>query len=84
MTIATSKITLDVRTVTPRDRHPLIFDTFSSLAPAETLHLIKDLDPKLLYYPFRAEYVGELGWKYLENGPDVWKAHTTRLATCCV
>lgn len=82
MTTAT-KNTVDVRTILPRDRHPLIFGTFADLAPGEALLLVNDHDPKPLYYQFQAEYGGEFNWEYLESGPDVWRVRIGRVAACC-
>jgi uncharacterized protein (DUF2249 family) len=83
MTTATSNITVDVRTIAPRDRHPLIFGTFSSLVQDEALLLVNDHDPKPLYYQFQAEHGGEFSWEYLEEGPDVWRVRIGRVAACC-
>jgi uncharacterized protein (DUF2249 family) len=80
---ATTKSTVDVRTIVPRDRHPLIFGTFADLAPGEALLLVNDHDPKPLYYQFQAEYGGEFNWEYLESGPDVWRVRIGRVAACC-
>ncbi|MDT3705487.1 MAG: DUF2249 domain-containing protein [Thiobacillus sp.] len=80
---ATTKSTVDVRTIVPRDRHPLIFGTFAELAPGEALLLINDHDPKPLYYQFQAEHGGEFSWEYLESGPDVWQVRIGRVAACC-
>lgn len=80
---ATTKSTVDVRTIVPRDRHPLIFGTFAELAPGEALLLVNDHDPKPLYYQFQAEYGGEFNWEYLESGPDVWRVRIGRVAACC-
>ena len=67
------KTTIDVRQIPPRERHPLIFDTFDHLSPGDALLLINDHDPKPLFYQFQAESKGEFTWDYLENGPDVWQ-----------
>ena len=71
---------VDVREVPPRQRHPLIFTTFSLLPPGEAMELVNDHDPKPLYYQFAAELEGQFGWYYLEQGPDVWRVAITRLA----
>ncbi len=76
----TEVTTLDVREIAPRTRHPLIFDTFAKLAPGESLRLVNDHDPKPLYYQFMAEHPGEVGWEYLEQGPDVWQVRITKIA----
>lgn len=67
------KTTLDVRTIPPRERHPLIFGTFDSLQPGDALLLVNDHDPKPLFYQFQAESKNEFTWDYLEKGPDVWR-----------
>ena len=41
---------VDVRTIIPRERHPLIFNTFLELAPGQDFILVNDHDPKPLYY----------------------------------
>lgn len=79
----TPNTTVDVRTIAPRDRHPLIFGTFSKLLPGEALLLVNDHDPKPLYYQFQAEHGGEFRWEYLESGPDVWRVRIDRVASCC-
>lgn len=70
--------TIDVRTIVPRERHPLIFDTFNNLGPGEGFLLVNDHDPKPLYYQFKAELDGRFEWDYLEQGPDVWKVRIGR------
>ena len=50
---------IDVRTVAPPQRHPLIFGTFDGLHPGEALLLVNDHDPKPLFYQFQAESAGE-------------------------
>ena len=64
---------VDVRTIVPRERHPLIFQAFHSLKGDETFELVNDHDPKPLYYQFAAEMPGQFSWDYLEQGPDVWR-----------
>lgn len=44
----TQERVLDVRTVPPPQRHPLILQTFESLAPGEAFILVNDHDPKPL------------------------------------
>ena len=65
--------TLDVRSVLPPQRHPLIFGTFESLHPGEAFELVNDHDPKPLYYQFQFEREGHFTWDYLEQGPQVWR-----------
>ena len=72
------KTTLDVRTIIPRERHPLIFDTFDRLGPGEAFELVNDHDPKPLHYQFKAEREGQFQWEYLEKGPQVWRVKVAR------
>ncbi len=71
---------IDVRTIIPRDRHPLIFNTFHALGSGDDFVLVNDHDPKPLYYQFEAEYHDSFGWDYLEQGPDVWRVRISRTA----
>lgn len=64
---------VDVRTIIPAQRHPLIFQTFEALAPGEAFELVNDHNPKPLYYQFAAERAGEFTWDELEQGPQVWR-----------
>lgn len=64
---------IDVRTIVPKERHPLIFQTFDELAAGESFEIVNDHDPKPLYYQFQAERPGELVWEYLEDGPETWR-----------
>ena len=74
-----SKHVVDVRTIAPRERHPLIFSTFRALQAGEAMELVNDHDPRPLYYQFQAEMPGRFTWDYLESGPDVWRVRITRL-----
>lgn len=69
---------IDVRTIIPRDRHPLIFGTFAALGAGEHFELVNDHDPKPLYYQFQAEQAGRFDWDYLEAGPEVWRVKIAR------
>lgn len=72
---------LDVRTIQPRDRHPMIFQTFDNLKVSESFELVNDHDPKPLYYQFTHERAGLFGWEYLEEGPEMWRVRITRIQT---
>lgn len=69
---------IDVRTIPPRERHPLIFTTFGSLAAGESLELVNDHDPRPLFYQFSAQVPGQFAWDYLEEGPGTWRVAITR------
>jgi uncharacterized protein (DUF2249 family) len=72
---------LDVRTIPPRDRHPLIFDTFDNLQPGEAFELVNDHAPKPLYYQFLHERADLFAWEYVEEGPEIWRVRITRTET---
>jgi uncharacterized protein (DUF2249 family) len=69
---------VDVRTIAPRERHPLIFSTFDALAAGEAMELVNDHDPKPLYFAFQAQMPGQFAWDYLEQGPDTWRVAITK------
>ena len=71
---------IDVRQIAPRDRHPLIFQTFDNLAPGDAFVLVNDHEPRPLYYQFLHERAGQFAWSYLEEGPEVWRAQIQRVA----
>ncbi len=74
----TVKATVDVRTIVPRERHPLIFRTFDGLQPGEAFELVNDHDPRPLRYQFEAERPGSFEWTYVEQGPEVWRVTVAR------
>lgn len=69
---------LDVRTIVPRERHPLIFSTFNALKPGEAFELVNDHDPKPVYYQLQAQHGDSFTWSYVEQGPQVWRVRVTR------
>lgn len=74
----TIKTVVDVRTIEPRHRHPLIFNTFDSLAKGGTFQLVNDHDPLPLKYQFEAELTGQFNWQYIEHGPEVWRVNISK------
>jgi uncharacterized protein (DUF2249 family) len=73
-------LVIDVREIAPRDRHPLIFQTFDGLAVGGHFILVNDHAPKPLYYQFLHERADQFTWDYLEEGPDVWRVQIGRKA----
>ena len=69
---------LDVRTLVPAERHRTIFESYEQLAVGDKFVLVNDHDPKPLYYQFDAEHHGEFSWRYLVQGPQVWKVEIGR------
>jgi uncharacterized protein (DUF2249 family) len=76
---STDVVTLDVRTITPRERHPLIFKTVDDLKPGTSMTLVNDHDPKPLYYQLMAERPGAVNWEYLEEGPETWQVRISKI-----
>lgn len=69
---------LNVTTIAPRERHPLIFKTFDGLKKDEAFVILNDHDPKPLYYSFLHEREGLFEWEYLAEGPEAWKVKISR------
>lgn len=76
---ASATITLDVREMAPRERHPTILATFDGLAPGQAMELVNDHEPRPLRYQFEAELPGTFTWEYLEEGPEAWRVRIGRL-----
>jgi uncharacterized protein (DUF2249 family)/hemerythrin-like domain-containing protein len=70
--------TLDVRRVSPPQRHPLIFNSYLALGPSQYFELVNDHDPRPLYYQFQSEHPGEFTWECVEQGPQVWRVRIGR------
>lgn len=70
---------IDVRTLEPIDRHPTIFQTFSTLKTGEALVIINDHDPRPLYKIFDTELAGIFSWEYQEKGP-IWRVRIGKIA----
>jgi hemerythrin-like domain-containing protein/uncharacterized protein (DUF2249 family) len=77
---ATYAATVDARVLPIPQKHPTIFRTFEGLAVGDAMLLVNDHDPKPLYYQFAAERTGQFEWRYLENGPEVWRVEIRRVA----
>ncbi len=69
---------LDIRSIVPAQRHPLIFAQFEALQAGEAFILVNDHDPKPLYYQFQAERPEQFTWEYLEQGPEAWRVRIGR------
>ncbi len=65
-------VTLDVRDMAPRERHPTIFARLEALDPGDILRLVNDHDPAPLRYQLLAEYPNMFNWEPEKQGPDEW------------
>ena len=73
-----TEITLDVRSLVPKERHRKIFTLFDSLVVGGKMVLANDHDPKPLWRQFEAERPGQFTWRYLEQGPQIWRVEIGR------
>ncbi len=73
--------TVDARILPTPKKHPTIFRTFEGLPLGQAMLLVNDHDPKPLHYQFAAERPGQFEWRYLENGPEVWRVEIRRTGT---
>lgn len=89
MALATYGTRIDLRDLAPRERGPLVFNTFRLLAPGQTMELVDGdaLDP--LFHQLQERSPGRFGWDDLEQGPAVWRVRVMRLegssagGSCC-
>lgn len=70
----------DVRDMPPPRRHDEILKRFDAMKKGEGFVLVNDHDPKPLYYEIKTIRGEVFDWKYLENGPVVWKVNITKTA----
>lgn len=76
----TNSANFDVREISCREKHPLIFRRWEELPVGGHFVLINDHDPVPLYYQFAAMFPGAFEWRYLESSPDEFHVKITRLA----
>lgn len=78
--MTSAMVLIDVRTVPPPQRHPLIFGTFDALAPGQAFAIVNDHDPAPLRFQFEKTRPGQFDWRYLEAGPAQWQVRIARVA----
>lgn len=71
---------LDVRPLVPAERHQRIFAAYEALAAGAKFELMSDHDPRSVYYQLDAEHHGAFLWRYLEQGPEIWRVEIGRPA----
>jgi len=64
---------IDVREISPRVRHTVIFQLFEHLGETDSLQLVADHDPRPLRLQLESKHGTNCHWTYLEEGPDVWR-----------
>lgn len=70
----------DVRVISCREKHALIFQRWAALAVGEYFVLVNDHDPVPLYYQFAAQFPDAFTWEYLVEGPEEFQVKITRTA----
>ncbi|HEY9721641.1 MAG TPA: DUF2249 domain-containing protein [Oscillatoriaceae cyanobacterium] len=70
---------VDVRPLPPREKHPLIFNTFDALPKGGKMLLLNDHSPMPLKYQFQAERPGQFDWNPLQEGPDEWRIEISKV-----
>jgi uncharacterized protein (DUF2249 family) len=86
MSLAAEVTPIDVRFITPRERHAAIFTAFESLAAGESFDLLSDHEPLPVHGQFLQQWPGQFGWNVVEAGPAQWRTRIRRVAagkTCC-
>jgi uncharacterized protein (DUF2249 family) len=72
---------LDLRPLSRPERHPLVFTVFDNLALNESFVLINDHDPQPLRMQIERMREDEMGWEYIERGPETFRIRVTRVAS---
>lgn len=70
---------IDVRTIPPAHRHPLIFSAFDALPEGGHVDLVNDHEPKPLLGQFLQNRPGQFDWQVVEAGPERWQIRITRV-----
>lgn len=65
----TAATTIDVRTIVPRERHPLNFRTFVALGAGESFQLVNGHDPLPLHAQLQARYGAGVEITYRRREP---------------
>lgn len=74
----TTPDTIDVRTLPPAQRHPLIFQTFDRLEKGKSFEIVAPHDPQHLRMQFEQIRAGTFDWEPLQTGPVDWRIRITR------
>lgn len=69
---------LDVRPIPKPQRHPQIFGVLDTLFVGESLIIKNDHNPIPLRNQVEGLYGTEFEWKYLEEGPEIFRLCFTR------
>jgi uncharacterized protein (DUF2249 family) len=70
--------TLDIQSILPAARHPLVFAVFESTVPGAKFVIVNNHDPVPLLRQLGHQFGGKVSWTYLEQGPEVWRVELAR------
>jgi len=73
-------VVIDVRVIPKPQRHPIIFDAMEPLAVGESIVVQNDHNPIPLRGQVETLYGEQFEWRYLEEGPEVFRLQFTRRA----
>jgi len=71
---------LDARLLAPPVKHAIIIRTFEALERGSAFVLMNDHDPLPLRAQLQARHPDAFSWRYLEEGPELWRIHIRRTA----
>jgi uncharacterized protein (DUF2249 family) len=77
----TTPSTIDVRQISPGQRHGLISERLAALDAGDALLLVNDHDPVPLRRQLDTQWPGQFEYAYLESCPDLWRLEIRRAAT---
>lgn len=70
---------LDARDLPCEQRFKRIMAAWHALSPGQAFVLLNNIDPLPLYYQLNTQFRGELEWRYLQRGPEVFEILVGRL-----
>ena len=79
-TLTQAPCVLDIRSIAPRERHPLIFARFDGLAIGESLQIVNDHHPQPWRLQLEDRARGQFEWATLEASATIWRIQITRVA----
>jgi uncharacterized protein (DUF2249 family) len=70
---------LDARDLPCEQRFKRIMGAWHALRPGQAFVLVNNIDPLPLYYQLNTQFGGDLEWRYLQRGPEVFEILVGRL-----
>lgn len=71
--------TLNVTTLVVLFKNQIILNHFDHLEEGKAFMLLNNCDPKPIYYRLLVERGQTFNWKYVAEGPDIWKVKISKL-----